>query len=429
MKQFGIVATVSVVALVLLGVGIYVYTVGKKERELFDAVANSDYYEVKKWIRKGANVNAKDNQGNTPLHKSALADSRGYSAKGDTPLHKSVLVASLGYSDRDIEGILEEIGKSGASAPLDKVVFRSAVAVASLLIDEGADVNAKNNDGDTLIDLAARKNAFDVAIMLIAKGSSGNVNAKGKQGNTLLHVAARKNASDAAALLISNGADVNAKNVWGSTPLHYAALAGAVDVTNFLISKGADVNAQDAGGHTPLYWAIEGNKSEIAKVLINNGAHVNDDGDWLITGVANRLISIHNSVNHDDFMNYRSPETESMYLALAQASERKLARDRMWDDTIVALKRSVLRENPNRKRDESKFISQDSELNVLIAHNKHRSAQQVWALVNANRATERRSEESDFIRFIKRYDIFIFKIMLFGLIGFLGVRASTKRKR
>ena len=81
------------------------------------------------------------------------------------------------------------------------------------------------------------------------------VNAKDNDGNTLLHHAARRNKSARAEELLKGGADVNAKNKLGNTPLHLAALYGASATAKVLLSEGAKVNAKGLDGRTPLSYA------------------------------------------------------------------------------------------------------------------------------------------------------------------------------
>ena len=98
-----------------------------------------------------------------------------------------------------------------------------------------------------------------------------DVNAKDKDGWTLLHRASFWNRIDIAKFLIENGADVNAKDKNGETPL-YLVSWDLVDIAKFLIENGADIDAQNKDGWTPLHLAAFWCKIDIVKVLIENGA-------------------------------------------------------------------------------------------------------------------------------------------------------------
>jgi ankyrin repeat protein len=101
--------------------------------------------------------------------------------------------------------------------------------------------------------LAVRYGQKEVAELLIEKGA--DVNAKNNYGETPLAYAL--NNKEIADLLIAKGADVNAKGDFGGTPLHEAAGSGHKETAKLLIEKGADVNAKDDDGETPLDFAEE----------------------------------------------------------------------------------------------------------------------------------------------------------------------------
>ena len=138
------------------------------------------------------------------------------------------------------------------------------------LLNQGADIHAKNKDGWTPLHSAAKENASTTAEVLLNQGA--NIHAKDKFGWTPLHLAAAKeNASATAEVLLNQGADVHAKDKFGWTPLHSAASNNTYETAEILLDKGANVNAKDNNGWTPLYWAARKNAYETAEILRRYG--------------------------------------------------------------------------------------------------------------------------------------------------------------
>jgi ankyrin repeat protein len=73
---------------------------------------------------------------------------------------------------------------------------------------------------------------------------------------TPLHFASLNGQKDATVLLLSRKSDVNAANNVGATPLHCAAAHGHAEVAAVLLDNNANVNAEDNAGATPLDWAL-----------------------------------------------------------------------------------------------------------------------------------------------------------------------------
>jgi len=140
--------------------------------------------------------------------------------------------------------LIEEMNKNWREVDISKLQD---------LIERGADVRAKDDDGWTPLHWASWKDNVEIAELLIEKGA--DLEAKDNSGRTPLHWAAERNYIEIAKLLLERGADVEAKDKWGETPLHEASRNNAIEAAKLLIERGADVEAKDNGGYTPLYLA------------------------------------------------------------------------------------------------------------------------------------------------------------------------------
>jgi hypothetical protein len=135
--------------------------------------------------------------------------------------------------------------------PLHEAASSGHEAVVRLLLENGADVKAKNINGRTALHEAAGVGHDAVVQQLLENGA--DVKAKGNNGWTALHGAAGGGHEAVVRLLLENGADVKAKNNYGRTALHEAAGAGHEAVVRLLLENGADVNAKADYGQMVLH--------------------------------------------------------------------------------------------------------------------------------------------------------------------------------
>ena len=149
---------------------------------------------------------------------------------------KNIFEAVRTGTIKDVKYFLDRGATVNNKAPEDELVFHGKplifiaatlnpdVEVLKYLIEQGADVNAKDDDGKTPLHYVAElpDSSIDILKCLIEKGA--NVNAKDKDDVTPLHAATLVFSSNIQILkyLIEKGADVNAKNVKGGTPLDCA---------------------------------------------------------------------------------------------------------------------------------------------------------------------------------------------------------------
>ena len=158
---------------------------------------------------------------------------------------------------------------------LHKATKQCYLEIVKLLLEYGADVNARNKDGNTPL-----RFAFGEPVMmklLLAHGA--DVNAK-YSGSTLLHYACRGAYSVAGLLLDSRSdVDVNATDSSLDTPLHRAVSDPvsheSKDAAELLLARGADVSAKNASGDTPLHVAVSKRYKDWVALLLASNAEVN----------------------------------------------------------------------------------------------------------------------------------------------------------
>ena len=143
--------------------------------------------------------------------------------------------------------------------------IRGAPHIVTLLLDNHANVNAKDTYGDTPLHDASIQGKNDVIPVLLE--NKADVHAKNNEDQTPLHYASDGGSTDIVTLLLDNHATVNAKDANGDTPLHYASIRGKNDVIPVLLKNKADVHAKNNYGKTPLHYASDGGSTDIETKL------------------------------------------------------------------------------------------------------------------------------------------------------------------
>ena len=211
---------------------------------LHRAAVDGEIEQVKSLISKGADVNAKNGDGWTPLQYTA---SRG---------HKEIVELLLAH-DADVN-----IGGEGNMTAAEYAMQNNHMEIFQLLISKGADISPLHV-AISMKDEAKVKS-------LIEDGADINKLTPG--GLKPIRRAVFTGFTEAVELLIANGADVNDISDWNWTLLHGAAGKGYKDIVELLIAKGANVNVRDGSGRTPLWYTKYAGHTEIVEMLRKHGA-------------------------------------------------------------------------------------------------------------------------------------------------------------
>jgi hypothetical protein len=159
--------------------------------------------------------------------------------------------------------------RSGTTA-LEHAVKNANREMVQLLLSAGANVNAKNEDGETVLMMLDDDATSDLVWDLV--NARADVNLKSKAGTTALMQLAASNNLEGLKTLLDAGAEVNARNKAGRTALMLAASEGYVNNVRALVLAGADINAIDADEMNALARASENDHPAVVRFLKSKGA-------------------------------------------------------------------------------------------------------------------------------------------------------------
>lgn len=203
------------ITLVLVLLPLYVFTHPPVGQALIQAVSDGDLQRVQNLLVKGANVDSRNQSGGyTPLYLAAC--------EGNPEIVKLLIAKGADVNAKGQDG---DTPLMGASA-------RGHQEVAELLLAKGADVNAKLYDDRTALIDTALSDRPEFVKLLLENGA--DVNAKDTDGVTALHLAAGSDHLQIAKLLLEKGADVDAKDKEGKTALDWATEENSTQVVELL---------------------------------------------------------------------------------------------------------------------------------------------------------------------------------------------------
>lgn len=192
-----------------------------------------------------------------------------------------------------------EPGKRQSATPLQTAAASSRPEAFELLLQRGADVNAKGEDPRSCLVLAMHAGiAGKDEMARLAVEAGADIHERAPGGQTLLHLACRCNCLETAGLLLQRGLDVHARDDSGRTPMHDATRACSLMMLR-LFNAGADLDAEDDRGRRPIHEAVGHDHEDASRTLRALGASLwavysfrdNRDRELALSPVANAMLT------------------------------------------------------------------------------------------------------------------------------------------
>lgn len=224
------------------------------------------------------NINARFDDGQTSLHLSAIhghnaiakyllankADTSVQDSSGATPLHEAVRYGHLEIATMLLDAGANVNAKDNlGKTPILLIIPQDKIQQTyDLLIANHADLNMKDMYGDTILHTAAM---LKVNVKMLEKLTSNgaDINARNKEGVTPLEIAIQQGDVETTKLFTTHGANIHTKDTNGNSPLT-VALTSDNDIFEATVNE-MNINTQDSEGNTPLHIAIL-NNAALAKI-------------------------------------------------------------------------------------------------------------------------------------------------------------------
>eukprot|EP00028_Trichosphaerium_sp_Am-I-7-wt_P005079 CAMPEP_0168534178 /NCGR_PEP_ID=MMETSP0405-20121227/17683_1 /TAXON_ID=498012 /ORGANISM="Trichosphaerium sp, Strain Am-I-7 wt" /LENGTH=676 /DNA_ID=CAMNT_0008560711 /DNA_START=477 /DNA_END=2504 /DNA_ORIENTATION=+ len=236
------------------------YTTDAKSRStpLHLAIKYSQLEASKLLIERGADVNARDAQGKSPIHWAATRTTKDY--------------IELFIGDKRADLLSTDV--KGRTV-LHVAVLYGCVATITRLLDllPSSSANLKTKETRTPLLLTIRYGKKEAEQALL-QSDKVNVDIVDKKKRSPLHHAAKAGLVDTLNRLLARNPNLELRDMHGRTALHYAAELGSSPCTLALLRAKARVDAIDNVGHTALHLAAQRGHDAVCHSLESNGADV-----------------------------------------------------------------------------------------------------------------------------------------------------------
>jgi ankyrin repeat protein len=193
------------------------------------------------------------------------------------------------------------------TTPIQIAIAESCYWAFKILIEKGADINAKDNRGRTPLHTACQFNRLAYIHDLIAAGV--NINAYSNEGRAPLHIAVARGNLEAVKILIAHSAQLHVKDNFNNTPLFTAILYDHFKIAQYLLEQGANPNVcvELEGKYiNPLLLAIQQLDLEFVQLLAKHGASTE------------QAIFKDQSITFAEYINLQFAQSPGLYNAIRQ---------------------------------------------------------------------------------------------------------------
>ena len=250
-------------------------------------------------LRYGANPDAADFMGSTPLHLAAAgnrnqlvvetlvrfgADFAARDTSGRTPLE----VATISNANSSVADSLRELGSTSESlsdVPISRLIYSdwpNSVTIDRLrarpAFSDDTEVGIESLEMQELFKRVLQHN-WDPYVSEFLVGRGAGLGLEGSRQLHALHLAALNSNPAVAGALLDLVVSVNVTDGTGQSALHYAATNPNPAVATLLLERGAEADAEDRSGRRPLHMAALNPNPAVARLLLERRAEVDaEDG-------------------------------------------------------------------------------------------------------------------------------------------------------
>ena len=235
------------------------------------AVLRADMDDIKAQILAGANINAPDEVGNTPLHFAL--------GLGEAKIAEWLMSQGVDLNAKANDGR----SMTHAAAAGGQIELLKKLVVESLKLDD------KNVLGQTPLHLAAAAGQTETVEWLLKQDQK--VSVQDADNNTPIHLAVTHCRSGLVKRLVERGADLNVLNNAGQAAIHLACSTGQLGLVYWMLKHDDTlINLPDGGKFTPLYHAAINGNRRIASLLLSKKAKIQVGDSAELSGLFSRAL-------------------------------------------------------------------------------------------------------------------------------------------